>query len=52
MAYQSINPAIGELSQSFTELTSDELDRKLAAAEACYKTWKRTSYGRTRRRPA
>jgi succinate-semialdehyde dehydrogenase/glutarate-semialdehyde dehydrogenase len=44
MAYQSINPATGKLSQSFKELTAAELEGKLAAAEACYKTWKRKSY--------
>ncbi|MGV8950559.1 MAG: NAD-dependent succinate-semialdehyde dehydrogenase [Cypionkella sp.] len=44
MAYQSINPATGKLSQSFSELTSAELETKLATAEACYQTWKKTSY--------
>lgn len=44
MAYQSINPATGTLSQSFVELTASELESKLATAEACYRTWKTTSY--------
>ncbi|MEO8683220.1 MAG: NAD-dependent succinate-semialdehyde dehydrogenase [Devosia sp.] len=44
MAYQSINPATGKLSRTFKELTSAELENKLATAETCYKTWKKTSY--------
>ncbi|MGV8853033.1 MAG: NAD-dependent succinate-semialdehyde dehydrogenase [Devosia sp.] len=44
MAYQSINPATGKQTESFKELTAAELESKLAKAEACYKTWKRTSY--------
>ena len=44
MAYQSLNPATGKLLMSFPDLTDAELETKLAAAEACYRTWRLTSY--------
>ena len=44
MAYQSLNPATGKLLMSFPDLTDAELDTKLAAAEACYRTWRLTTY--------
>ena len=44
MAYQSLNPATGTLLMSFPDLTDAELETKLAAAEACYRTWRLTSY--------
>jgi succinate-semialdehyde dehydrogenase/glutarate-semialdehyde dehydrogenase len=44
MAYQSLNPATGKLLMSFPDLTDAQLETKLAAAEACYRTWRLTSY--------
>ena len=44
MTYQSLNPASGELLASFPDLTDGELETKLAAADACYRTWRRTSF--------
>jgi len=44
MTYQSINPASGKLLQSFDEISDAELETKLAAAAACYETWRHTSY--------
>ncbi len=44
MAYQSINPFDNTLVKSFDEITNEQLETKLAAAAACYETWKRTSY--------
>jgi len=44
MAYQSLNPATGKLLISFPDLTDAELETRLAAAEACYRTWRLTSY--------
>ena len=44
MAYQSVNPFDNTLSRSFDDITDQQLETKLAAAAACYATWKRTSY--------
>lgn len=44
MAYQSVNPANGKLLASFPDLTDVELETKLAAAEACFRTWRATDY--------
>lgn len=44
MTYQSINPASGKLLQTFDEISDAELETKLAAAAACFETWRHTSY--------
>ena len=44
MAYQSLNPATGKLLMSFPDVTDAELETRLAVAEACYRTWRLTSY--------
>jgi succinate-semialdehyde dehydrogenase/glutarate-semialdehyde dehydrogenase len=44
MAYQSINPNDGELLKSFEHLTPAQLEKALAGAQHCYKTWKHRSY--------
>jgi succinate-semialdehyde dehydrogenase / glutarate-semialdehyde dehydrogenase len=44
MAYQSINPNTGKLIESFEHLTNPQLEKKLAAADSCFQTWKHTSY--------
>ena len=44
MTYQSLNPASGVLLASFPDLTDGELETKLAAADACYRTWRLTSF--------
>ncbi len=44
MTYQSFNPATGKLLKAFEDLSDKELETKLAAAAACYKTWRHTSY--------
>jgi succinate-semialdehyde dehydrogenase/glutarate-semialdehyde dehydrogenase len=44
MAYQSINPFDNHLIKSFDEISDAQLETKLAAAAACFVTWKRTSY--------
>ncbi len=44
MTYQSINPATGKTLKTFKELTDKQLETKLAAAAACFKTWKQKSY--------
>jgi succinate-semialdehyde dehydrogenase / glutarate-semialdehyde dehydrogenase len=44
MAYQSLNPATGELLKKFDELTDKQLEEKLATAATCFETWRRKSY--------
>jgi succinate-semialdehyde dehydrogenase/glutarate-semialdehyde dehydrogenase len=44
MAYQSLNPFNGELVKSFDPLSDAALEAKLAAAQACFETWRHTSY--------
>jgi succinate-semialdehyde dehydrogenase/glutarate-semialdehyde dehydrogenase len=44
MAYQSINPNDGKLLQSFEHLSAAELEQSIAAADACFQTWKQFSY--------
>ena len=44
MAYQSINPANGQVLQSFDTMTDAQLDQSLAEAQACFQTWKNTSF--------
>jgi acyl-CoA reductase-like NAD-dependent aldehyde dehydrogenase len=40
MTYQSLNPATGEFLKKFDELTDKELETKIAAAAACFDTWR------------
>jgi succinate-semialdehyde dehydrogenase/glutarate-semialdehyde dehydrogenase len=44
MAYQSVNPATGKTLKTFDELTDPQVEKKLAAAAACFETWRRKSY--------
>ena len=44
MAYQSVNPADGKTLKTFDELTDKQLEQRLAAAEACFETWRNKSY--------
>src|SRR5471030_941391 len=44
MTYQSVNPSDGKLLKKFDELTDAQLEAKLVAAEACFKTWKTKTY--------
>jgi succinate-semialdehyde dehydrogenase / glutarate-semialdehyde dehydrogenase len=44
MTYQSINPFDNHLEKSFDDISDAQLEAKLAAAAACFVTWKRTSY--------
>jgi succinate-semialdehyde dehydrogenase/glutarate-semialdehyde dehydrogenase len=44
MSYQSFNPATGKLVKSFAEITDLEFETKIAAAAACYETWRHQSY--------
>ncbi|MEO8119871.1 MAG: NAD-dependent succinate-semialdehyde dehydrogenase [Rhodoferax sp.] len=44
MTYQSVNPNDGKVMKSFEHLSNPQLEQSLATAEACFQTWKRTSY--------
>jgi succinate-semialdehyde dehydrogenase/glutarate-semialdehyde dehydrogenase len=44
MTYQSINPNDGKLLKSFEHMSAAQLDHALAAAEACFQTWKHKRY--------
>ncbi len=44
MSYQSINPFDGKILKTFETLSDSQLETKLAAAAACFKTWKYKTY--------
>ena len=44
MSYESINPYNGKHLKSFDVLTDAQLEKALAAADSCFKTWKHKSY--------
>jgi len=44
MAYQSINPNDGKVLKSFEHMSSEQLEKSLAAAENCFQSWKHKSY--------
>jgi len=44
MTYQSINPDTGKLLKSFEHLSEVQLETELAAANACFQTWKQKIY--------
>jgi succinate-semialdehyde dehydrogenase/glutarate-semialdehyde dehydrogenase len=44
MAYQSVNPYDGKTLKTFKELTDKEFEAKIAAAQACFETWRHKPY--------
>jgi succinate-semialdehyde dehydrogenase/glutarate-semialdehyde dehydrogenase len=44
MTYQSFNPFDGKLIKSFNDITPVEYEHKLAAAQACFETWRHKTY--------
>jgi succinate-semialdehyde dehydrogenase/glutarate-semialdehyde dehydrogenase len=44
MTYQSLNPFNGTLIENFSDLSDVDFDVKLAAAQACFETWRLTSF--------
>lgn len=44
MAYQSVNPYDGKTLKTFKELTDEEFETKIAAAAACFETWRHKPY--------
>src|SRR5215213_7928922 len=49
MPIATINPATGEMLRTFTPLTADELEARLACADAAYRRHRRTSFAERRR---
>jgi len=44
MDYESINPSDGKTLKTFVSLNDDQLEKKIATAQACYETWRTKSY--------
>jgi succinate-semialdehyde dehydrogenase/glutarate-semialdehyde dehydrogenase len=44
MAYETVNPFNGKTIKTFAAFTNDQLEKKIATAAVCYKTWKNTPY--------
>ena len=44
MTYQSLSPFDGKLIKGFSDITEGEYESKVAKAQACYETWRKTSY--------
>ena len=44
MTYQSLSPFDGKLIKGFVDLTQTEYESKLAKAQACFETWRHTSF--------
>jgi succinate-semialdehyde dehydrogenase/glutarate-semialdehyde dehydrogenase len=44
MTYQSVNPYDGKTLKTFKELTDAEFEAKIAAAQACFETWRHKPY--------
>ena len=44
MTYQSVNPYDGKTLKTFKELTDKEFEAKIAAAAACFETWRHKPY--------
>jgi succinate-semialdehyde dehydrogenase/glutarate-semialdehyde dehydrogenase len=45
MSIQSINPATGEVIATFTEASTREVERRLAAAQAAFREWRKVPFG-------
>ena len=44
MEYESVNPSNGKTLETFVELTDEQLEKKITAAQACYETWRHKTY--------
>ena len=44
MAYQSVNPATGEVGDSFPDMTDAQLDAAVASAATCFESWRNTTF--------
>jgi succinate-semialdehyde dehydrogenase/glutarate-semialdehyde dehydrogenase len=42
--YESVNPADGKTLRTFAAISDDQLETKIAAAQACYETWRLKTY--------
>ena len=44
MPYQTVNPYDGKTLRTFEQLTDEQLETALKTAEACFETWRRTTF--------
>jgi len=44
MGYQSVNPATGEVGESFEELSDTQLEAAILTAATCFENWRQTSF--------
>lgn len=44
MGYQSINPATGDVGQSFAELSDTQLEVAIHTAATCFESWRQASF--------
>jgi len=44
MPYESVNPNTGKVLKQFDTVSNAKLEKSLAAADACFQTWKHTRY--------
>ena len=44
MTYQSLNPYDGKIFKTFKELTDEQLETAVQAAEQCFETWRHTTF--------
>jgi succinate-semialdehyde dehydrogenase / glutarate-semialdehyde dehydrogenase len=44
MEYESVNPFDGKTLKTFAEITDEQLENKIAAAQTCYETWRHKTY--------
>jgi succinate-semialdehyde dehydrogenase/glutarate-semialdehyde dehydrogenase len=42
--YESVNPFDGKTLKTFATISDDQLEKKIASAQACYETWRRKTY--------
>ena len=44
MTYLRLSPFDGKLAEAFDSISATEYETKLAAAQACFETWRHTTY--------
>jgi succinate-semialdehyde dehydrogenase/glutarate-semialdehyde dehydrogenase len=44
MEYESVNPFNGKTLKTFVEITDDQLEKRITAAQTCYETWRHKTY--------
>ena len=44
MEYESVNPFDGKTLKTFAEISDAQLEKKIAAAQTCYESWRHKTY--------